>query len=89
MFKKHPEAMRRMLSVIEKDSPIFDKTQEYNEEEVEDYCLSLLLKAMCYKTLGETEKAENHLHELLQFENDLGDDIYLATWRWLKWDTWL
>ncbi|GFR17028.1 tetratricopeptide repeat protein 39B, partial [Trichonephila clavata] len=66
MFRRCPERMKRLLSVIEKDSPKLDQDQEFSEEEAEDYCLSLLLKAVCHKTLGDTEKAEILLQELLQ-----------------------
>ncbi|GFY50914.1 tetratricopeptide repeat protein 39B, partial [Trichonephila inaurata madagascariensis] len=80
MFRRCPERMKRLLSVIEKDSPKLDQDQEFSEEEAEDYCLSLLLKAVCHKTLGDTEKAEILLQELLQYESHLGEDIYLATY---------
>ncbi|GFU06247.1 tetratricopeptide repeat protein 39B [Nephila pilipes] len=80
MFKRCPETMQKMLSVIEKDSPKLDQDKEFTEEEAEDYCLSLLLQAVCNKTLGDTEKAESLLQELLQFESHLAEDIYLATY---------
>ncbi|CAL1281402.1 unnamed protein product [Larinioides sclopetarius] len=80
MFKKHPDTIKRMLSVIEKDAPVLYEGKDFSEEEVEDYCLSLLLRAMCHKILEDTEKADCLLDELLKYESHLGDDIYLATY---------
>ncbi|KAG8175889.1 hypothetical protein JTE90_001010 [Oedothorax gibbosus] len=80
MFKNHPETLHRMLSAIEKDAPTLDEGKEITYEEAEDYCLSLILKAVCYKTLGETDKAKTYFQELLKYENYLSGDIYLATY---------
>ncbi|GBM19492.1 Tetratricopeptide repeat protein 39B [Araneus ventricosus] len=80
MFKRHPDTIQRMLAVIEKDAPVLDEDKDFSEEEVEDYCLSLLLRAMCHKIMEDTERADCLLDELLKYESHLGEDIYLATY---------
>ncbi|XP_071036223.1 tetratricopeptide repeat protein 39B-like [Parasteatoda tepidariorum] len=80
MFRNRPEIMRKILCILEKDSPQLNAGQDLISEVVEDYCLSLLLKAVCCKILGDTESACTYLNELLKYENHLTDDIYLATY---------
>ncbi|KFM67163.1 Tetratricopeptide repeat protein 39A, partial [Stegodyphus mimosarum] len=80
MFKTHQEVMKRILAAVENDMPKLVEGREPTTEEAEDYCLAVILRAMCYKTLGDAEKSQKYLQEILKYENHLSDDVYLVTY---------